>query len=96
MIIDSHCHLDYPNLYERLDDVVERGETNQVKILLKLSKKHWSLMAELVKALEYNHDDFIQSSTSQKIYCLYLWLAIFNSSRASLKNPDISVYQPTH
>ena len=34
MIIDSHCHLDYPNLYEKLDDVVKRGETNQVKILL--------------------------------------------------------------
>ena len=34
MIIDSHCHLDYPNLYERLDDVVKRGEINQVKNLL--------------------------------------------------------------
>ena len=36
MIIDSHCHLDYPNLYERLDDVVKRGEANQVKILLSI------------------------------------------------------------
>ena len=34
MIIDSHCHLDYPNLYERLDDVVKNGEINQVKKLL--------------------------------------------------------------
>ena len=34
MIIDSHCHLDYPNIYERLDDVVKRGEINQVKKLL--------------------------------------------------------------
>jgi len=34
MIIDSHCHLDYPNLYERLDDVVKKGEINQVKKLL--------------------------------------------------------------
>ena len=34
MIIDSHCHLDYPNLYERLDEVVKRGENNQVKKLL--------------------------------------------------------------
>ena len=34
MIIDSHCHLDYPNLYERLDDVVKSGEINQVKKLL--------------------------------------------------------------
>ena len=34
MIIDSHCHLDYPNLYERLDDVVKTAEINQVKKLL--------------------------------------------------------------
>ena len=34
MIIDSHCHLDYPNLYARLDDVVKKGEINQVKKLL--------------------------------------------------------------
>ena len=34
MIIDSHCHLDYPNLYERLDDVVKRGKINQVEKLL--------------------------------------------------------------
>ena len=34
MIIDSHCHLDYPNLYDQLDDVVKRAEYNQVKYLL--------------------------------------------------------------
>lgn len=34
MIIDSHCHLDYPNLYNQLDDVVRRAEYNQVKYLL--------------------------------------------------------------
>ena len=34
MIIDSHCHLDYPNLYERLDEVVKTAEINQVKKLL--------------------------------------------------------------
>ena len=34
MIIDSHCHLDYPDLYVRLDDVVKSGEINQVKKLL--------------------------------------------------------------
>ena len=34
MIIDSHCHLDYPNLYDQLDDVVSRAECNQVKYLL--------------------------------------------------------------
>ena len=34
MITDSHCHLDYPNLYNQLDDVVKRAEYNQVKYLL--------------------------------------------------------------
>ena len=26
MIIDSHCHLDYPDLFNQLDDVVKRAE----------------------------------------------------------------------
>ena len=34
MITDSHCHLDFPNLYNQLDDVVKRAEDNQVKYLL--------------------------------------------------------------
>ena len=34
MIVDSHCHLDYPNLYDQLDDVVKRADYNQVKYLL--------------------------------------------------------------
>ena len=34
MIVDSHCHLDYPNLFNQLDEVVKRAELNQVKYLL--------------------------------------------------------------
>ena len=34
MIIDSHCHLDYPELYDQLDDVVKRAQLNKVKFLL--------------------------------------------------------------
>ena len=34
MIIDSHCHLDNPNLYNQLDEVVKRAESNQIKNLL--------------------------------------------------------------
>ena len=34
MIIDSHCHLDYPNLYENLDKVIERAKSNNVNFLL--------------------------------------------------------------
>ena len=34
MIVDSHCHLDYPNLYNELDNVVNRAIKNDVKLLL--------------------------------------------------------------
>ena len=34
MITDSHCHLDYPNLYNQLDEVVKRAKYNKVKYLL--------------------------------------------------------------
>ena len=34
MIIDSHCHLDFSNLYDQLDDVIRRADYNQVKYLL--------------------------------------------------------------
>ena len=34
MITDSHCHLDYSNLFSQLDDVIKRAEINQVKYLL--------------------------------------------------------------
>ena len=34
MIIDSHCHLDYSNLYDELDDVIKRAKYNDVKYLL--------------------------------------------------------------
>ena len=34
MIIDSHCHLDYPQLYNQLEKVIKRAEINEVKKLL--------------------------------------------------------------
>ena len=34
MIADSHCHLDYPDIYNQLDDIVKRAHTNQIKYLL--------------------------------------------------------------
>ena len=34
MIADSHCHLDYSNLYNKLDEVVKRANYNNVKYLL--------------------------------------------------------------
>ena len=37
MIIDSHCHLDYPSLYDQLDDVIKRAVANDVKYFLTIS-----------------------------------------------------------
>ena len=34
MIIDSHCHLDYQNLYQQLDKIIHRAKVNDVKYLL--------------------------------------------------------------
>jgi len=34
MIIDSHCHLDYSNLYNDLDEVIKRAKLNYVNKLL--------------------------------------------------------------
>ena len=34
MIVDSHCHLDSPHLFDQLDDVVKRAQSSQVKCLL--------------------------------------------------------------
>jgi len=34
MIVDSHCHLDYPELYDQLDSVINRADKNLVKFLL--------------------------------------------------------------
>ena len=34
MIADSHCHLDYPDLYDHLDDVIKRAEHDKIKYLL--------------------------------------------------------------
>ena len=34
MIIDSHCHLDYPNLYDQLLNVLNRAKKNKVNNLL--------------------------------------------------------------
>jgi len=37
MIIDSHCHLDNPNLYEKLNELINRAKSNQIEYLLTIS-----------------------------------------------------------
>ena len=34
MIVDSHCHLDYPDLYDNLEKVITRAKDNEIKYLL--------------------------------------------------------------
>jgi len=34
MIIDSHCHLDDPKIYDQLEDIVKRADRNNIKYLL--------------------------------------------------------------
>ena len=40
MIIDSHCHLDYPNLYDQLDNVIKRAEQKKIPIEFHHVKSH--------------------------------------------------------
>ena len=34
MIADSHCHLDFPALYEKIDEVIIRAKENHIKYIL--------------------------------------------------------------
>ena len=34
MIVDSHCHLDDPKLYDQLDNIINRADKNNIKYLL--------------------------------------------------------------
>ncbi len=36
MIADSHCHLDYPQLYNQLDEVIKRADNNEIKYMLSI------------------------------------------------------------
>jgi len=58
MITDSHCHLDYPNLYNQLDDVVRRAEYNQVKYLLTICTTLESF--EKIKLIKKNIKIFME------------------------------------
>ena len=34
MIVDSHCHLDYPVLFNNMKNVLKRADENNIKYLL--------------------------------------------------------------
>ena len=48
-MIDSHCHLDCPPLYEKLDDVLNRAQLAGIKNLLTISTNLESF--EIVKKI---------------------------------------------
>ena len=60
MIIDSHCHLDFPGLYEKLDDVVKRADENMVKLLLTIctTKKSFEKIKLIIKKYENIYGTF--------------------------------------
>jgi TatD DNase family protein len=55
MIIDSHCHLDFPNLYNDLEGVIKRANINEVKYLLSICTTLKSF--ETIKEIINNHDN---------------------------------------
>jgi TatD DNase family protein len=54
-MIDSHCHLDHPPLYEKLDEIVNRAQLNGVKFLLTISTNLKSF--ETVKIIISKYDN---------------------------------------
>ena len=51
MIVDSHCHLDYPELFNDLDLVLKRAEFNKVKHMLTIctTLKSFNKIEQIVK-----------------------------------------------
>ena len=60
MIIDWHCHLDYENLYSQLDEVVQRAESNNVRLLLTIctTPKSYEKIKMIVKKYENVYGTF--------------------------------------
>ena len=65
-MIDSHCHLDHSQLYEKLDEIVNRAELSGVGCLLTISTSLKSF--EIVKRiiLKYRFMEKKELSTGPK------------------------------
>ena len=66
MIIDSHCHLDYPHLYDQLDKVVERALQNKVSYLLTICTTLKSFDKIKLITDKYKKSVLISRNTVQK------------------------------
>lgn len=51
MYVDSHCHLDFPELADNLDDILARMQQNQVDhaLVVSVNLPNWPRLLELVK-----------------------------------------------
>jgi len=60
MIADSHCHLDYPNLYTQLDDVINRAKDNKVKYFLTIctTLKSFEIIKSIINKYENVYGTF--------------------------------------
>ena len=55
MLVDSHCHLDFPDFADDLDDVLERAADNGVKQMLTIGTKLSTFQDTLAVARRYEH-----------------------------------------
>jgi TatD DNase family protein len=55
MIVDSHCHLDYDNLFDQLNNVVARAIENKIKYLLTISTTEKSFERIQLIIKKYNN-----------------------------------------
>ena len=68
MIIDSHCHLDYSNLFNQLDDVVKRAELNLVKYFLTICTTLESFEKIKLIVEKYKNIYFAKSYHSYRVW----------------------------
>lgn len=55
MLVDSHCHLDFPDFTEELEDIVTRASDNGVGTALTISTKFSTFPNVLAVARRYSH-----------------------------------------
>ena len=60
MIADSHCHLDYPQLYDNLDEVVKRAKSKQIEYMLTIctTPQSFEKIKLIVKKYEFIYGTF--------------------------------------
>ena len=59
MLIDSHCHLDFPDFIEDRDDVIRRAREVGVRLMLTISTKITE--ADKIISLAEAYDDIVCS-----------------------------------